>query len=116
MQHRFRIRSEPYCLHLGSGDRQFRAHRHPAVNAAERKRATVKKVAPSATASTKKTADRRVAVTLRSSLIARPTTAGGRECEGKPGLAPSRLRLFRVPRGAPAKLSFGQMAGLHGGV
>ena len=59
MQHRFRTAVSRIASILGLVIVSS-ALIAPSANAAERKRATVKKVAPSATASTKKTADRRV--------------------------------------------------------
>lgn len=83
----------------------------PAAHAAERKRAPVKKAAPSSTASTKKTADtRRVAVTLRAS-------ERGTKGRTRVAVQPTErvAKVSAAPRAAliPAKLSFGQMAGLH---
>ena len=83
----------------------------PAADAAERKRVTVKKAAPSATAATKKTADtRRVAAVSRTAD--RPAKGRTRVA----ALAAERSSKVQAASRAaivPAKLSFGQMAGLH---
>lgn len=110
MQHRFRTAVSRIASILGLV-LVSSALIAPTGNAAERKRATVKKMAPSATASTKKVAERRVNVTSRSSdrqvndrkRVA--VKAGGRTAKAAAIAA-------RAPV-VPAKLSFGQMAGLH---
>lgn len=83
----------------------------PAADAAERKRVTVKKAAPSATAATKKTADtRRVAVVSRTAeRPAKGRTRVAAQAAGRSSKAQAVSRAAIVP----AKLSFGQMAGLH---
>ena len=83
----------------------------PEADAAERKRVTVKKAAPSATAATKKTAGtRRVATVPR----AVDSSAKGR-ARVVVRTAGRSSKVQAVSRAAivPAKLSFGQMAGLH---
>ena len=83
----------------------------PEADAAERKRVTVKKAAPSATAATKKTAGtRRVATVPR----AVDSSAQGR-ARVVVRTAGRSSKVQAVSRAAivPAKLSFGQMAGLH---
>ena len=109
MQHRFRTAMSRIASILGLVIFSS-ALIAPSANAAERKRATVKKVAPSATASTKKTADRRVAVTLRSS----DRLANDRRRESaKAAVRPVKASAVSRAPVVPAKLSFGQMAGLH---
>lgn len=83
----------------------------PEADAAERKRVTVKKAAPSATAATKKTAGaRRVATVPRA--VDRSAKGRARVVARTAGRS---SKLPTVSRAAivPAKLSFGQMAGLH---
>lgn len=83
----------------------------PAADAAERKRVTVKKAAPSATAATKKTAD-----TRRVAAVSRPVD---RPAKGRTRVAAqaaersSKVQAASRAAIVPAKLSFGQMAGLH---
>lgn len=109
MQHRFRTAVSRIASILGLVIVSS-ALIAPTANAAERKRATVKKVAPSATASTKKTADRRVAVTLRSSDR---QANDRRRMSAKAGVRPVKDSAVSRAPVVPAKLSFGQMAGLH---
>lgn len=109
MQHRFRTAVSRIASILGLVIVSS-ALIAPSANAAERKRATVKKVAPSATASTKKTADRRVAVTLRSSDR---QANDRRRVSAKAGVRPVKASAVSRAPVVPAKLSFGQMAGLH---
>jgi serine-type D-Ala-D-Ala endopeptidase (penicillin-binding protein 7) len=83
----------------------------PSVHAVEPKRSSVKKTAPSATASTKKAADtRRVVAVLR-------TPERGAKGRVRVAVQPVErsAKLQAVSRAAvvPAKLSFGQIAGLH---
>ncbi|RLJ40339.1 serine hydrolase [Acidovorax sp. 106] len=83
----------------------------PAADAAERKRVTVKKAAPSATAATKKTADtRRVAAVLRNAD--RPAK-GRTRVAAQAAERSSKVQAASRAAIVPAKLSFGQMAGLH---
>ncbi|MCZ8096143.1 MAG: peptidase S11 [Acidovorax sp.] len=83
----------------------------PAADAAERKRVTVKKAAPSATAATKKTADtRRVAAVSRTAD--RPTK-GRTRVAAQAAERSSKVQAASRAAIVPAKLSFGQMAGLH---
>ena len=83
----------------------------PEADAAERKRVTVKKAAPSATAATKKTAGtRRVATVPR----AVDSSAKGRaRVVVRTAGRSSKVQAVSRAAIAPAKLSFGQMAGLH---
>ncbi|AYM96141.1 peptidase S11 [Acidovorax sp. 1608163] len=83
----------------------------PAADAAERKRVTVKKAAPSATAATKKTADtRRVAAVSRTAD--RPAK-GRTRVAAQASERSSKVQAASRAAIVPAKLSFGQMAGLH---
>ena len=83
----------------------------PAADAAERKRVTVKKAAPSATAATKKTADtRRVAAVSRTAD--RPAK-GRTRVAAQAAERSSKVQAASRAAIVPAKLSFGQMAGLH---
>ncbi len=83
----------------------------PAADAAERKRVTVKKAAPSATAATKKAADtRRVAAVSRTAD--RPAK-GRTRVAAQAAERSSKVQAASRAAIVPAKLSFGQMAGLH---
>jgi D-alanyl-D-alanine endopeptidase (penicillin-binding protein 7) len=83
----------------------------PAADAAERKRVTVKKAAPSATAATKKAADtRRVAAVSRTAD--RPAK-GRTRAAAQAAERSSKVQAASRAAIVPAKLSFGQMAGLH---
>lgn len=82
----------------------------PAADASERKRVTVKKAAPSATAATKKTADtRRVAAARTADRPAKGRTRVAAQAAERSARVQAASRAAIVP----AKLSFGQMAGLH---
>jgi D-alanyl-D-alanine endopeptidase (penicillin-binding protein 7) len=84
----------------------------PAADASERKRVVVKKAAPSASAATKKSADSRRAVASSRTVdrSAKSRTRVAARIVERPAKVQAASRAAPI---VPAKLSFGQMAGLH---